>query len=108
MTNYTQEQTNHIVAEYISDPTMERVRELAEALGKTPKSVIGKLSREGVYKRSIYVSKTGAPPVTKIELVHTIAYNLGLNEEKLEGLEKAPKQVLFLLDKATAPGAGIE
>jgi len=100
--NYTKEQTEYIVNEYIVDPNMERVRELAEKLGKSTKSIIGKLSREGVYKRSVYVTKAGSPPVTKIELVGTIACNLGLSEEKLEGLEKTPKQVLFLLEKATA------
>ena len=102
MSNYTREQTDFIVGTYSAEPCMETVKELAEKLGKSPKSVIGKLSREGVYQRSVYVTKTGAPPVTKVELVNTIAYNLGLNEEKLEGLEKAPKQVLFTLQQQTA------
>tara|TARA_Y100000114_G_C11472476_1_gene191487 strand:- start:20 stop:328 length:309 start_codon:yes stop_codon:yes gene_type:complete len=101
MSNYTKEQTDYIVGAYTAEPSMDSVRELAEELGKSTKSIIGKLSREGVYKRSVYVSKTGEPPVTKVELVSTIAYNLGLIEDKLEGLEKAPKQVLFTLEKAT-------
>lgn len=100
--NYTQEQTNFIVSEYSTQPTIETVRELAEKLGKSPKSIIGKLSREGVYQRNIYVSKTGAPPVTKVELVNTIAYNLSLKEQELEGLEKAPKQILLTLERTTA------
>ena len=108
MTNYTKEQTDYIVGVYQSEPTPETVAELAEELDKSPKSIIGKLAREGVYKRNVYVSKSGCAPVTKTELVATIAYALGLETESLEGLEKAPKQVLLLLEKETAAGAGIE
>jgi hypothetical protein len=54
-----------------------------------------------VYKRSVYVSKTGEAPITKVELVSRIAYALELPDDKLEGLEKAPKQVLFTLEQAT-------
>ena len=106
--NYTRAQTDYIVGVYESDPTPETVQELAKELNKSSKSIIGKLSREGVYQRTVYTSKTGQPPVTKIELVTTIAYALGLDERNLEGLEKAPKQVLFTLEKATAAGAGTE
>ena len=106
--NYTREQTDYIVGVYESEPTMETVNQLAEELEKSPKSIIGKLSREGVYKRNVYVSKSGCAPVTKTELVTTIAYALGLEPDRLEGLEKAPKQVLLLLEKETAAGAGVE
>jgi len=106
--NYTKDQTDYIVGVYESEPTMEVVNELAEELGKSPKSIIGKLSREGVYKRNVYVTKSGVAPVTKIELVTTIAYALGLEDSQLEGLEKAPKQVLFILERATAAGSGVE
>ena len=101
MSNYTREQTDYIVGMYTANPTMDTVRELADELGKSTKSIIGKLSREGVYKRSVYVSKTGEAPVTKVELVSRIAYALELPDDKLEGLEKAPKQVLFTLEQAT-------
>ena len=106
--NYTREQTDYIVGVYESEPTMETVNELAEELDKSPKSIIGKLSREGVYKRNVYVSKSGCAPVTKVELVTTIAYALGLEPDRLEGLEKAQKQVLLLLEQETAAGAGVE
>ena len=106
--NYTREQTDYIVGVYESEPTMETVNELADELEKSPKSIIGKLSREGVYKRNVYVSKSGCAPVTKTELVTTIAYALGLEPDRLEGLEKAPKQVLLLLEQETAAGAGVE
>ena len=76
---------------------------LADELGKSNKSIIGKLSREGVYQRSVYVSKSGEAPITKIDLVSLIASNLDLDDKRylLEGLEKAPKQVLILLQEAT-------
>ena len=106
--NYTREQTDYIVGVYESEPTMETVNQLAEELEKSPKSIIGKLSREGVYKRNVYVSKSGCAPVTKVELVTTIAYALGLEPDRLEGLEKAPKQVLLLLEQETAAGAEVE
>ena len=106
--NYTKEQTDYIVGVYQSEPTPETVAELAAELEKSPKSIIGKLSREGVYKRNVYVSKSGCAPVTKVELVTTIAYALGLEPDRLEGLEKAPKQVLLLLEQETAAGAGVE
>ena len=106
--NYTKEQTDYIVGVYQSEPTPETVAELAAELEKSPKSIIGKLSREGGYKRNVYVSKSGCAPVTKTELVTTIAYALGLEPDRLEGLEKAPKQVLLLLEQETAAGAGVE
>ena len=44
MSNYTKEQTDYIVGMYTSNPTMDTVRELADELGKSTKSIIGKLS----------------------------------------------------------------
>ena len=95
--NYTKEQTKHIVEEYSNKPTKETVDMLANYTGKSSKSIIGKLAREGVYQKQIYVSKTGEKPVTKIELVKEIAENLQLTETQLYGLEKSPKGVLKLL-----------
>ena len=46
--NYTDEQTKYMVDEYTNKPTRITVERLAKELDKTPKSVIGKLSREGV------------------------------------------------------------
>ena len=61
---------------------------------KSPKSVIGKLSREGVYRRSVYKTKTGESPITKEQLVREIEDVLGMNHESLTGLEKSPKNIL--------------
>ena len=101
MINYTEEEAKHIVEQYTSASTMETVQSLAEELGKSTKSIIGKLSREGVYKRAVYTSKSGAVPVTKVELVNNIAENLGIEVENLVGLEKSPKAALQTLEAAT-------
>ena len=92
MSNYTEQQTNAMVSAYILDPTRETVDKLAEELGRSTKSIIGKLSREGVYRREVYVSKTGESPITKVEIVSNIAESLGLETATLAGLEKVPKQ----------------
>jgi hypothetical protein len=102
MSNYTEEQTNMLVGAYLDKPTPETVEELAETLGKSKKSIIGKLSREGVYRREVYVSKTGEKPITKIEIVEQIADHLGLENTDLSGLEKSPKESLRRLEKAVA------
>lgn len=94
MSNYTEEQTVEMVAAYVKTPTRETVEELAEKYEKSLKSIIGKLSREGVYQRQSYKTKTGETPVTKEELVSEIATGLEIDLEKLLGLEKAPKQTL--------------
>ena len=99
--NYTDEQTQYMVEHYTSCPSMETVEYLAEKLGKTTKSIIGKLSREGVYKRAVYKSKSGESPITKLELVSNISENLGVEIESLVGLDKAPKATLKALEAAT-------
>ena len=46
--NYTQEMVELMTEKYSANPTRETVEELAEELDKSIKSIIGKLSREGV------------------------------------------------------------
>jgi hypothetical protein len=102
MSNYTEEQTLEMVGAYLDQPTPETVEGLAEKYGKSKKSIIGKLSREGVYRREAYVSKTGEKPITKIEIVSQIAEHLDLESSDLAGLEKSPKESLRRLEKAVA------
>ena len=75
------------------------VETLAEEMEKSIKSIIGKLSREGVYRREIYKTKSGETPVTKVEIVSNIADSLGLDVDNLLGLDKAPKNTLKTLEK---------
>jgi len=74
----------------------DNVDELALMLGKSKRSIIGKLSRMGIYKKKEYLTKAGLNPVSKQELVDRIAARLGID---LTGLEKAPKQTLARLSE---------
>ena len=98
--NYTEEQVDLMIDKYSANPTRETVEELADTLDKSIKSIIGKLSREGVYKKTEYLTKTGEKPVTKRELVDNIAEQLGVDITALAGLEKAPKTALKALREA--------
>ena len=100
--NYTPEVTQVIVDSYETDPSMDTVRKLAEIHGKTTKSIIGKLSREGVYQKASYVTKTGAKPITKAEIVAQITDQLDLDVETVAGLEKAPKAALVAVRDAVS------
>ena len=91
---YTPEEVDLLVTEYTARPSKETISELAARLKKSPKSIIGKLSREGVYQKQIYLSKTGEAPVTKKELVAVICELINGDLSKLEGLDKAPKMAL--------------
>ena len=84
---------------YSANPTRETVEELANELNKSIKSVIGKLSREGVYEKTEYLTKTGEKPVTKRELVEKVSEILGVDYQALAGLEKSPKNSLKLLEE---------
>lgn len=100
--SYTEQITKELIEAYEDEPTRETVEKLAEMYSKSVKSIIGKLSREGVYRREIYKSKTGEVPVTKNEIVNNIADSLGIEIEALSGLEKSPKAALKNLEKAVA------
>jgi hypothetical protein len=89
-----------MVQTYLADPTPDTVEFLANMLGRSKKSIIGKLSREGVYRREGYKTKTGEKPVTKVEIVSNIAEALGIELSDLEGLEKSPKASLKNLEEA--------
>jgi len=89
---YTPEQTSTLVADYQAGISVEAI---ATAMGKSVRSVIAKLSREGVYKAK---GKTSASTtVRKAQLIEVIAARLGVPSEKLESLEKATKEALELL-----------
>lgn len=88
-TNYTEAQTVELVEGYKSGATVEQ---LAEKLGKSVRSVVAKLSREGVY-----VAKTkakGVQRVRKAELVERLATACGVPVETMDSLEKANHDAL--------------
>ena len=96
--NYTQDQVEYIVNQYRLNPDRETVEKLADELNKSVKSIIGKLSREGVYKKTEYLTKTGEKPITKMQIVENLAEKLDLDITALAGLEKAPKTALRNLE----------
>jgi len=97
--NYTPEMVDLMKSRYSANPTRETVEELANELNKSIKSVIGKLSREGVYEKTEYLTKTGEKPVTKRELVEKVSEILAVDYQALAGLEKSPKSSLKLLEE---------
>ena len=91
-TNYTPEQTLQLVQGYQAGTSIEQ---LAQSLGKTTRSVVAKLAREGVY-----VAKTaakGQARVKKADLVDQLAVACGVAPEVFESLEKANHDVLEAL-----------
>lgn len=104
MEKYSTEQTEYIKKMYLSNPTKETVSALALEFDKPVRSIVGKLSKEGIYKRPVYRSKTGEIPINKDEIVEYIAKAMNAPSTELEGLEKAPKailkRILFTIDPA--------
>ena len=88
-----------MIQQYTENPTRETVESLADELDKSVKSIIGKLSREGVYKKTEYLTKTGEKPITKLEIVENLAELLDVPTTALAGLEKAPKSALKILEE---------
>ena len=94
VTNYTDEQTDILKIAYTANPTQATVEALAAQLGKTAKSVIAKLAKEGVYK-SKSKETSGKREMLKREMVTEMAVLLGKDEEQLESLEKATGPALM-------------
>jgi len=89
--NYTAEVTAKLKADYEAGATVEA---LAAAFGKTSRSIIAKLSREGIYKAKEYTTKTGEKPVKKDTVADAIGAVLGLSDGEIESLAKANKSAL--------------
>jgi hypothetical protein len=92
--NYTEDITKYMTEQYVTNPSRETVENLSNELQKSVKSIIGKLSREGVYRRQVYTTKRGELPITKLEIVASIAEMLGFDSDDLVGLDKTPKLIL--------------
>ena len=90
--NYTDGQVEYMVETYTNTPTRQTVDNLAKKMERSVKSIIGKLSREGVYQKTIYKTKSGEVPMTKQEIILDMAEVLSIDSSKIMGLEKAPKQ----------------
>jgi len=97
--NYTDEMVSAMVDQYTATPTRATVDALAEEFGKSARSIIAKLSREGVYKAQKPLTKTGMPVVRKSDIVERIQVALGV-ELEAPSLVKASKLDLLMLLEA--------
>tara|TARA_Y100000593_G_C4255130_1_gene309247 strand:- start:45 stop:476 length:432 start_codon:yes stop_codon:yes gene_type:complete len=89
--NYTDEMVVSMTEQYVANPTRETVDSLAQEFGKTTRSIIAKLSREGIYKAQPRTTKTGEPVISKAQYVSAISSHF---EVELPTLVKAGKQDL--------------
>ena len=95
--NYTEEQTAQVVQAYQAGETVEAI---AANLGKSVRSIVAKLSREGVYKPKTKAKGDGR--VTKAQLVQAIADHLGVELAVVASLEKASGEALALVARKMA------
>jgi len=93
--NYSDEMVDAMVADYQDNPTKETVEKLSAEFGKTTRSIVAKLVREGVYISAPRVTKTGAPVVRKADLVVRIQNAVGVEIPTLEKASKADLQLLL-------------
>lgn len=92
--NYTPEQVAVIVDGFkAGTPTVD----LANAVGKSVRSVIAKLSREGVYVAKNKTEAGGAPRTTKSDMIAEMAQIVAVEPEVLASLEKASKEALEIV-----------
>ena len=93
--NYTDEMVAEMHELYTANPTRETVDMIAENFGKSVRSVIAKLSREGIYVSQPRVTKTGEPVVRKAELVAQLEDKFGIELPTLVKASKAALQELL-------------
>jgi len=91
---YTDRETREIVELYEAHPNLETVDMLCVKFNRTRKSIIAKLSKEGVYQTKGYRTKRGEVPISKLEMVRQIEDAL---DDKFPGLDKTPKDTLKAL-----------
>jgi predicted transcriptional regulator len=97
--NYTPEMTAEIVSAYMVGDTVETI---AERAGKSVRSIVAKLSREGVYKKAEYVTKSGERAEKKDVTADAIGAILNLSENDTASLAKANKSALKAVFAALA------
>lgn len=95
--NYTEAQTTQLVRGYQAGNSVEF---LAQLLGKTTRSVVAKLSREGVYQPK--TAAAGTIKTTKTSLVVDLEHMTGAEPGALESLERADKAALKALHEYLA------
>jgi len=95
--NYTIEQTASMIEAYTINPTRDTVEGLAVALGKSVKSVVAKLSREKVYVKPVYTTKTGGTVVKKDSMIDKLSELIELTEPEASSFDHVNKTALVKL-----------
>lgn len=90
--NYTDAQAAEIANSYLAKVPVEQI---AEATGRSVRSVIAKLVQMQLYVSPAKAKGAHAP--TKLELIAKIAQEVGLEAEMLASLQKADKAALQAL-----------
>ena len=93
--NYTDEMVAQMKNDYTANPTRETVDIIATNFGKSVRSVIAKLSREGIYVSQPRVTKTGEPVIRKAELVAQVEEQFDIELPTLVKASKADLQTLL-------------
>lgn len=89
--NYTPEQVSQMVFDYKAGIAVETI---AQNMGKTVRSVVAKLSREGVY---VAKTKEASIRVTKEDLVAKIEAHFEMEAGTLDSFTKASRDQLMIL-----------
>ena len=94
---YTAEQTAELVAAYKEAATAETVATFAEKFGKSVKSIVAKLAREGVYKKAEKASGTAG--ARKDEIVLALELMVGRELKSFGNATKADLETLLAFIK---------
>lgn len=100
-TKFTDADTAKVVEAYRASPTADTVAALATELGRSVKSVIGKLVSEGVYVSKTAAKAEGVKRETKADILARVETSLGLDAGTLASLDKGSLDALRALDAAT-------
>ena len=95
---YTAAQTAELVAAYNAAATAETVATFAEKFGKSVKSVVAKLAREGVYK-SATKEKAAATGTRKDEIILALELMVGAELKSFHNATKVDLEKLLAFIK---------
>jgi hypothetical protein len=96
--NYTSEQTAEMIEAYTNEGIA--VEALAERMGKSVRSIVAKLSREGCYKAKVKTAQSDKATVKKDDLAYQVGFLVCATEAECASLAKANRTVLDKLLKA--------
>jgi len=97
MVNYTEQQVESMVRTYNKNPTKLTVESLADTMGKTVRSIVAKLSNEGVYKKVATKKVSTATTMAKKSYVNVIKIMMNARHDQLNSLENVSKKDLEIM-----------